>query len=179
MNGKGFDREGTLTSFYLDGRPGGGFAAPESRTGYVAPEGRPGGGFVGTEGGLAAPEGRPGGNLAPSGGYTAPEGRPGGGVYGTTEGRPTGSHSLQVINREQVMVSGVTAVDAFDEEEILLETELGGLTLRGEELQIRQLDLESGKFAVEGYITSLIYTAPRQGGRRSPKGRSFLERLLK
>jgi sporulation protein YabP len=84
-----------------------------------------------------------------------------------------------VVNREQVMVTGVTAVDAFDEEEILLETELGGLTLRGEELQIRQLDLESGKFAVEGYITALIYTAPRQGGRRSSKGRSFLERLLK
>lgn len=142
MNGKGFDREGTLTSFYLDGRPGGG--------------------LVGTEGGMAAPEGRPGG-----------------GVYGSADGRPSGSHSLQLINREQVMLTGVVAVGAFDEEEISLETELGGLTLRGEDLQIRQLDLESGKFAVEGYITSLVYTAPRQGGRRSPKGRSFLERLLK
>lgn len=148
MNGKGFDREGTLTNFYLDGRPGGGFVAPE-------------------------------------GGMTAPEGRPGGGVYGSTEpsygekGRPTGSHSLQLVNREQLMVTGVIAVDAFDEEEILLETELGGLTLRGEELQIRQLDLESGKFAVEGHINSLVYTAPRQGGRRPSKGRSFLERLLK
>lgn len=142
MNGKGFDREGTLSSFYLDGRPGGG--------------------YVGAEGGMSAPEGRPGG-----------------GHYGPVEGRPTGSHSLQVINREQVVVTGVTAVDAFDEEEILLETELGGLTLRGEELHIRQLDLESGKFAVDGYITSMVYTAPRQGGRRSTKGRSFLERLLK
>lgn len=166
MNGKGFDREGTLSSFYLDGRTSGGLAAPE---------GRPGGGFVGPEGGMVAPEGRPGGMP----GYTAPEGRPGGGPYGHAEGRPTGSHSLQVVNREQVTLTGVIAVDAFDEEEILLETELGGLTLRGEGLQIRQLDLESGKFAVDGYVASLVYTAPRQGGRRSTRGRSFLERLLK
>lgn len=118
-----------------------------------------------------------GGTEAP--GYDAPEGRPAGGGYNGAEGRPTGSHSLQVVNREQVTLTGVVGVDAFDEEEILLETELGGLTLRGEELQIRQLDLESGKFAVEGYITSLNYTMNRQGGRRSTRGRSFLERLLK
>jgi sporulation protein YabP len=147
VNGKGIDREGTLSSFYLDG-------------------------------GYDAPEGRPGGNPMPVGGYPAPEGRPASGGYGT-EGRPTGSHSVQLVNREQVTITGVLNVDSFDEEEILLETELGGLTLRGEELQIRQLDLESGKFAVEGYITALIYTAPRQGGRRPTKGRSFLERLLK
>lgn len=120
-----------------------------------------------------------GGGGAEAPGYEAPEGRPAGGGYTGVEGRPTGAHSVQIVNREQVTLTGVVGVDAFDEEEILLETELGGLTLRGEELQIRQLDLESGKFAVEGYITSLNYTMNRQGGRRSTKGRSFLERLLK
>jgi sporulation protein YabP len=181
VNGKGYDQEGTLASFYLDGRPG--FGAPEGRPGSYAdpalgaPDERVGGGFV-------APEGRP------SGGFVAPEGRPGGGypvpdgripgTYGL-EGRPGGGgmHSVQVLNREQTVVQGVTAVEAFDDQEIILETEMGGLTLRGEDLQIRQLDLESGKFAVDGLITAIMYTESRQRGGRPSKGRGFLERLLK
>lgn len=90
-----------------------------------------------------------------------------------------GEHSLQIVNREQVTVQGVLAVESFDDEEIILETEMGMLTLRGEELHIKQLDLESGKFAVEGFVNSLVYAAPRQRGGRATKGRSFLERLLK
>lgn len=161
VNGKGYGQEGTLASFYLDGR-----------SGFAAPEGRPGGGYP--EPPLGAPDERLGGGVA------APEGRPSGGAYGP-DGRPVGGgmHSVQVLNREKTVIQGVIAVEAFDEEEILLETEMGGLTLRGEELQIRQLDLESGKFAVEGLINALIYTASRQKGGRPSKGRSFLERLLK
>jgi sporulation protein YabP len=105
----------------------------------------------------------------------AQEGRP----AGTGGGGGVPQHSLQVVNREQTLIQGVIAVDSFDEEEIILETEMGGLTLKGEELHIRQLDLDSGKFAVDGYITALIYSASRQRGGRPAKGRSFLERLLK
>jgi sporulation protein YabP len=172
VNGKGYDQEGTPASFYLDGRSG--FAAPEGRPGGGYPE--PPLGVPDERAGFAGPDDRP------AGGFSAPEGRPSGGAYGP-DGRPVvgggGMHSVQVLNREQTVIQGVTAVEAFDEDEILLETEMGGLTLRGEELQIRQLDLESGKFSVDGLITALIYTAPRQRGGRPSKGRSFLERLLK
>jgi len=88
-------------------------------------------------------------------------------------------HNLQLLAREQVTMEGVLAVESFDDAEIILETDLGQLTLRGEDLHIKQLDLESGKLAVEGYVSALIYSAPRQRGGRSPKNRSFLERLLK
>lgn len=88
-------------------------------------------------------------------------------------------HSLQIMNREQVTVQGVLAVDSFDDEEIIVETNMGTLTLRGEELHIKQLDLESGKFEVEGLVTSCLYSAPRHRGSRPTKSRSFLERLLK
>lgn len=87
-------------------------------------------------------------------------------------------HTLTVTNREQVVISGVAAVDSFDDQEIVLETELGALTIRGEELHIKQLDLESGRFAVDGVINALLYSARvnRNGPRRT---RGFLERLLK
>jgi sporulation protein YabP len=90
-----------------------------------------------------------------------------------------GQHSLNIINREQVTIQGVLAVESFDDEEIILETEMGTLTLRGEELHIKQLDLESGRFAVDGMISSCVYSTPRQRGGRSTKSRGFLERLLK
>lgn len=92
---------------------------------------------------------------------------------------PVRQHSLQIANREQITVDGVVAVDSFDDEEIMLETEMGTLTLKGEELHIKQLDLETGRFAAEGFLHSCLYSMPRGRGNRSAKGRSLLERLLK
>lgn len=88
-------------------------------------------------------------------------------------------HNLTVVNREQAVLSGVAAVASFDDQEIVLDTELGSLTIRGEELHIKQLDLESGRFAVEGLINAMIYS--NRPGRSGPRGRSrgFLDRLLR
>jgi sporulation protein YabP len=97
------------------------------------------------------------------------------GMPGTEGGR----HSLQVFNREQAIVQGVVAVESFDDVQIIMETDMGGLTIKGEDLHIKQLDLEKGRFAVEGFITSCVYAAPRQRGVRPARGRSFLERLLR
>jgi sporulation protein YabP len=101
------------------------------------------------------------------------------GVVGAEAIHGTGNHSLTIINREQVSLQGVLAVDSFDDEEIIMETEMGTLTLRGEELHIKQLDLETGRLAVDGFVNACIYTAPRQRGGRPAKGRGFLERLLR
>jgi len=99
---------------------------------------------------------------------------------GVTERQAGGmGHSLQIANRESVVVTGVLAVESFDDEEIQLETEMGALTLRGEELSIKQLDLERGRFAVEGLINALQYSQPRQRSGRPQRSRGFLERLLK
>jgi sporulation protein YabP len=101
------------------------------------------------------------------------------GVTGAEPTRRAGEHSLHILNREQVTIQGVLSVESFDDEEIILETDLGTLTLRGEDLHIRQLDLESGRFAVEGYVSICTYSTPRQRGGRTGKPRGFLERLLK
>lgn len=93
--------------------------------------------------------------------------------------RGSGMHTLHIVNREQVTIQGVLAVESFDDQEILLETDLGSLTLRGEDLHIKQLDLESGRFAVEGYVSQCIYSTPRQRAGRTTKSRGFLERLLR
>lgn len=86
-------------------------------------------------------------------------------------------HHVSLSDREELQVSGVLHVDSFDDRQIVLATDLGTLTIQGEDLQIRQLDLESGRFAVEGIINALNYSVGSQRGNR--KGQGFLERLLR
>lgn len=90
-----------------------------------------------------------------------------------------GRHALQLFDREQMTVTGVTAVESYDDVQIIMETSLGTLTLKGEDLNIKQLDLESGRFAVEGYVNSITYATTRSGRGKQGRTRSFLERLLR
>jgi len=94
------------------------------------------------------------------------------------EFRGLSDHEIHILNRESVTVKGVLHVESSDDQEIVLDTEMGLLTVRGEDLQIKQLNLEEGSFALEGTISGLQYT--QGGGSRSKaKGKSFLERLLR
>lgn len=84
-------------------------------------------------------------------------------------------HMITVTNREQILVTGVLHVESFDDRQIVLDTDLGTLTMNGEDLSIKQLNLEEGSFAVEGLLTSLQYSVGK--GRR--RGQGLLERLLR
>lgn len=61
-------------------------------------------------------------------------------------------------NRRKLSISGVTDVESFDEETIVLSTEAGTLIIKGSALHINKLSLESGEVAVEGEIDALNYS---------------------
>ncbi len=86
-------------------------------------------------------------------------------------------HEVVITRRERVVIRGVTNVESFDDKEVLLETGMGVMVLKGENLHIRQLDLDTGAFAVEGVVSGLQYTAA--SGRDRDRGRGFLDRLLR
>ncbi|AVX19291.1 MAG: sporulation protein YabP [Bacillota bacterium] len=81
---------------------------------------------------------------------------------------------LEVLNREEVIITGVEHVDSFDEQVISLKTNLGNLILKGEGLNITQLNMEEGKLVVQGYLYSLTY-AETKGG----KSKGIFDKLLK
>ena len=81
------------------------------------------------------------------------------------------SHSLRLTERKSLSVTGVTEVVRFDEDAVVLQTDMGTLTVQGEQLQLKELSVEGGRVTVEGTISALSYEAPRQSG-------SFLQRLL-
>lgn len=67
-------------------------------------------------------------------------------------------HSVSLINRESLSLTGVKDVDEYNEQEILLICDCGELTIKGELLHIEELSIESGLLTVSGKITSLTYT---------------------
>jgi sporulation protein YabP len=85
--------------------------------------------------------------------------------------RPAGGHRLVLESREQCTVTGILRVASFDDKTIVLETDFGALTLQGSDLQIQQLDLDAGTFAVQGVLSSAVYAAGGAGGRGGARAR--------
>lgn len=94
------------------------------------------------------------------------------------EGLPV--HGLTITGRQQITVTGVLHVESFDDREIVIDTHLGSLILRGEDLHIKQLDLDTGNFSVQGTVNSCLYGPPlrNRDGNRS-RGKGLFERLLR
>lgn len=86
-----------------------------------------------------------------------------------------GSHRLLLSDRKNGQITGVRDVVSFDPQEIVLQTELGRLTLRGKELHVGRLNLEKGELDLDGQIDSMIYS----GKEEAAESESFLKRLLR
>ena len=61
-------------------------------------------------------------------------------------------------NREKLTISGVLDVLSFDDQIVIVETELGLLTVKGENLRINKLSLDTTEVIVEGTIFNLSYS---------------------
>ena len=65
--------------------------------------------------------------------------------------------TLELVDRQLMRLSGVNNVDVFDEEKIVLQTELGKLEIKGQHLNVTNLDVETGSLQVDGVIDSFAY----------------------
>jgi len=70
---------------------------------------------------------------------------------------PARAHSLQMDNRERLRLTGVSDVSGFDENVIVLSTDMGELSIRGEELHIDKIDLDAGLLELRGTVCELCY----------------------
>ena len=65
--------------------------------------------------------------------------------------------NLVLENRNKLNVSGVKDVISFDDELVVMETELGLLTVKGENLKINKLSIDTGDVVIDGEISNLSY----------------------
>ena len=66
--------------------------------------------------------------------------------------------NLVLENRERLSISGVLDVLSFDDQVVIVETELGLLTVKGDNLRINKLSIDSSEVVVEGEIYNLAYS---------------------
>ena len=69
----------------------------------------------------------------------------------------TDRHNAILEDRSKLMLTGVTDVESFDENKVYLYTQLGELVIRGKQLHVNEMSLESGELTVEGEISALSY----------------------
>ena len=70
--------------------------------------------------------------------------------------------NLVLENRGKLSVSGVNDVLSFDDQVVMVDTELGLLTVKGENIRINKLSLDTAEVIIEGDISSLAYSQNKQ-----------------
>lgn len=86
------------------------------------------------------------------------------------------SHKLMVDNRKNTTLTGIKDVVAFDVGQVLLESSMGMILIKGADLKVTRLSLEKGEVDVEGHVDSLTYSDVKAYGE---KGKSIIKRMFK
>ena len=91
------------------------------------------------------------------------------------EKQPAGVHCFSLENRRNAVITGVQDIHSFNENEVLLFSEAGKILLKGEQLHVRNLNLEKGEAEVEGRVDSLSYLTKNA----HKKDESILKRMFR
>lgn len=88
----------------------------------------------------------------------------------------TRTHKVILENRSMGTITGIQEVVSFDENQIVLDTDMGLLTVKGKNLHVSRLTLEKGETDIDGSIDSLAYSS-NEAYRKS--GESLFSRLFR
>ena len=89
--------------------------------------------------------------------------------------RSASRHAIQIDAREKVNVSGLIDVISFDEESVIGETEMGVIIIKGGNLHVSKINLDSGELCVSGEIDGIQY----ENTGSPAKAKSLLGRMFK
>lgn len=82
---------------------------------------------------------------------------------------------MTIENRKKLLLTGVSEVVSFNDEQIELNTNLGFLVIKGRELKMNKLDVQNGDIVIIGLINSYAYT----GNESKQNKDSIISRLFK
>lgn len=69
-----------------------------------------------------------------------------------------GQHNVILEQRNKLILSGVTEVDSFEDDNVEIKTTKGSLTIRGNGMRMESYNSEVGDLVVNGDIFALVYT---------------------
>ncbi len=88
----------------------------------------------------------------------------------------TFNHGISVSERKSIVVTGVKKIESFDNEEFFMETTLGFLVIKGQDLEIIKLDTYQGNVSIKGKMDSMAYI---ESGMKKDKESSIINKLFK
>ena len=86
-----------------------------------------------------------------------------------------GGHELKITDRREIFLSGIKKITSFDNEEFLMESNMGIILLKGSSLEILRLDTHDGNEKIKGKINSFTYL----DGENKQDKESFFTKLFK
>ncbi|WNS75556.1 MULTISPECIES: sporulation protein YabP [unclassified Bacillus (in: firmicutes)] len=84
-------------------------------------------------------------------------------------------HDVIMRGRRLLDITGVKQVESFDNEEFLLDTVMGFLAIKGQNLQMKNLDVDKGVVSIKGKIFDLVYLDDQHGD----KAKGFFSKLFR
>ena len=82
-------------------------------------------------------------------------------------------HSLSLVNRGHAELTGVTDVDCFNEQIVVLATALGALTISGSGLNITRFNQQDGNLSIDGEFQAFEYSGKKNGAKGGLLSRLF------
>lgn len=73
-------------------------------------------------------------------------------------------HNVIIEDRSRIMITGVSDVDSFDEETVVLVTDMGELTIKGQNLHVTKFNVESGEMSIDGMLSAFFYSGEKSKG---------------
>ena len=86
------------------------------------------------------------------------------------------NHAINLIERKNMLITGVKKIDNFDSEEFLMDTVMGYLIIKGNELELLKLDTMQQTVSIKGQINSLAYI---ENPKSKEKDYGIINRLFK
>lgn len=86
-----------------------------------------------------------------------------------------GNHEIKVVDRNIISLSGISKIVSFDDQEFLMESNMGMILLKGEGLEIVKLDTHDGNVKIKGKLISYAYI----DNMKKSKEESLLAKLFK
>lgn len=86
---------------------------------------------------------------------------------------PALNHIIKLTDRKNIIISGIKKINSFDENEFDLDSVMGSIIIKGNNLEMIKLDTIEGNVSIKGQINSFTYAESKD------RDTSILAKLFK
>lgn len=85
------------------------------------------------------------------------------------------NHSVSIADRKNILLSGVKKLNSFDESEFFVDSIMGSIIIKGDNLELVKLDTFQGNLSIKGKLNSITYLEDKT----KIKAENIISRLFK